>query len=267
MSVIKFLQGDCLKWMNKFSTKGQIIDVVLTSPPYNTSRPSSERSMENYEGRYKVYDDLKTSVEYCDWCVDIFNHIDKILKPNGVVLWNVSYGTDATVNTEGIGLMWNSISDIIRHTNFTVADKIVWKKKSALPNNVSPNKLTRICEEVFVFCRKSEYKTFYANKEVSKVGKNGQTFYKVLYNFIEAANNDGATKINKATYSSELCLKLLEMYAPKHGLVYDPFMGTGTTAIACEILNLNCIGTEIDNEQVEYSNNRLKEYRNGILCK
>lgn len=267
MSTIKFLQGDCLKWMNKFSTKGQIIDVVLTSPPYNTSRPSSERSMENYEGRYKVYDDLKTSTEYCDWCVDIFNHIDKILKPNGVVLWNVSYGTDATVNTEGIGLMWNSISDIIRNTNFTVADKIVWKKKSALPNNVSPNKLTRICEEVFVFCRKSEYKTFYANKEVSKVGKNGQTFYKVLYNFIEAANNDGATKINKATYSSELCLKLLEMYAPKHGLVYDPFMGTGTTAIACEILNLNCIGTEIDNEQVEYSNNRLKEYRNGISCK
>ena len=267
MSTIKFLQGDCLKWMDKFFTKGQIIDVVLTSPPYNTSRPSSERSMENYEGRYKVYDDLKTSTEYCDWCVDIFNHIDKILKPNGVVLWNVSYGTDATVNTEGIGLMWNSISDIIRNTNFTVADKIVWKKKSALPNNVSPNKLTRICEEVFVFCRKSEYKTFYANKEVSKVGKNGQTFYKVLYNFIEAANNDGATKINKATYSSELCLKLLEMYAPKHGLVYDPFMGTGTTAIACEILNLNCIGTEIDNEQVEYSNNRLKEYRNGILCK
>ena len=259
MSTIKFLQGDCLKWMNKFSTKGQIIDVVLTSPPYNTSRPSSERSMENYEGRYKVYDDLKTSTEYCDWCVDIFNHIDKILKPNGVVLWNVSYGTDATVNTEGIGLMWNSISDIIRNTNFTVADKIVWKKKSALPNNVSPNKLTRICEEVFVFCRKSEYKTFYANKEVSKVGRNGQTFYKVLYNFIEAAN--------KATYSSELCLKLLEMYAPKHGLVYDPFMGTGTTAIACEILNLNCIGTEIDNEQVEYSNNRLKEYRNGISCK
>ena len=267
MSIIKFLQGDCLKWMDKFSTKGQIIDVVLTSPPYNTSRPSSERSMENYEGCYKVYDDLKTSTEYCDWCVDIFNHIDKILKPNGVVLWNVSYGTDATVNTEGIGLMWNSISDIIRNTNFTVADKIVWKKKSALPNNVSPNKLTRICEEVFVFCRKSEYKTFYANKEVSKVGKNGQTFYKVLYNFIEAANNDGATKINKATYSSELCLKLLEMYAPKHGLVYDPFMGTGTTAIACEILNLNCIGTEIDNEQVEYSNNRLKEYRNGISCK
>ena len=261
MSIIKFVQDDCIHFMNMLSEKNRKVDVVLTSPPYNTSRPSSERSMKNHEGRYKVYDDLKTGEEYCDWCVNIFNHIDTILKPNGVVLWNVSYGTDATINTEGIGLMWNSISDIIRHTNFTVADKIVWKKKSALPNNVSPNKLTRICEEVFVFCRKSEYKTFHANKEVSKIGKNGQQFYKVLYNFIEAPNNDGSTSLNKATYSSNLCVQLLNMYAPKNGLVYDPFMGTGTTGIACEILNLNCIGTEIDTEQVEYSKERLNKFR------
>ena len=261
MSIVKFVQDDCLDFMNMLSKKNRKVDIILTSPPYNTSRPSSERSMQNYEGRYKVYNDLRTGEEYCDWCIDIFNHIDKILKPNGVVLWNVSYGTDATINTEGIGLMWNSISDIIRHTNFTVADKIVWKKKSALPNNVSPNKLTRICEEVFVFCRKNEYKTFHANKEVSKIGKNGQQFYKVIYNFIEAPNNDGSTSLNKATYSSNLCVQLLNMYAPKNGLVYDPFMGTGTTGIACEILNLNCIGTEIDAEQVEYSKERLNKFR------
>lgn len=261
MSIVKFVQDDCLNFMNMLSEKNRKVDIILTSPPYNTSRPSSERSMQNHEGRYKVYNDLRTGEEYCDWCIDIFNHIDKILKPNGVVLWNVSYGTDATINTEGIGLMWNSISDIIRHTNFTVADKIVWKKKSALPNNVSPNKLTRICEEVFIFCRKNEYKTFHANKEVSKIGKNGQQFYKVIYNFIEAPNNDGSTSLNKATYSSNLCVQLLNMYAPKNGLVYDPFMGTGTTGIACEILNLNCIGTEIDAEQVEYSKERLNKFR------
>lgn len=261
MSIIKFVQDDCIHFMNILSEKNRKVDVVLTSPPYNTSRPSSERSMKNHEGRYKVYDDLKTGEEYCNWCVNIFNHIDTILKPNGVVLWNVSYGTDATINTEGIGLMWNSISDIIRHTNFTVADKIVWKKKSALPNNVSPNKLTRICEEVFVFCRKSEYKTFHANKEISKIGKNGQQFYKVLYNFIEAPNNDGSTSLNKATYSSDLCVQLLNMYAPQNGIIFDPFMGTGTTGIACEILNLNCIGTEIDAEQVEYSKERLNKFR------
>ena len=118
-----------------------------------------------------------TQNDYCNWCINLFNNFDKVLNPNGVILWNVSYGSDATVNTEGIGLMWLSIADIIRNTPFTVADRIIWKKKSALPNNVSKNKLTRIVEDVFVFCRKNEYKTFNCNKTISSIGKNGQTFY------------------------------------------------------------------------------------------
>ena len=52
MSTIKFLQGDCLEWMNKISKKGKVVDVVLTSPPYNTSRPNkSDSSLKNHEGR------------------------------------------------------------------------------------------------------------------------------------------------------------------------------------------------------------------------
>ena len=55
-----------------------------------------------------------------------------------------------------------------------------------------------------------------------------------MYNFIEAPNNDGPCKLNKATYSSDLCVKLLYMYGQADYKVYDPFMGSGTTAIACE---------------------------------
>jgi DNA modification methylase len=51
------------------------------------------------------------------------------------------------------------------------------------------------------------------------------------------------------------------MHAPQNGIIFDPFMGTGTTGIACEMLNLNCIGTEIDAEQVEYSKERLNKFR------
>jgi DNA modification methylase len=259
MSTIKFLQGDCLKWMNKISTKGQVIDVVLTSPPYNTGRPStSERSRGNHEGRYDIHMDTMTQDEYIDWTIRLFNEFDKILAKDGVILWNISYGSDGTVNKEGIGLVWLVIADIIRKTNFVTADRIIWKKRSALPNNVSKNKLTRIVEDVFVFCRKDEYKTFQCNKEVSQVSKTGQTFYKNVYNFIEAPNNDGANKLNKATYSSELCEKLLTIYANDVNIVYDPFMGTGTTAVACKRLGINCFGSEISKDQVDFSYERLK---------
>ena len=262
MSLIKFFNEDCKETMKNMVEYEQKIDIVLTSPPYNTGRPStSERSRNNMEGRYDIHLDNMSQNFYCDWVVDLFKEFDKCLSENGVVLWNVSYGSDATVTTEGIGLMWLSIADIIRKTNFTTADRIVWKKNSALPNNVSKNKLTRIVEDIFVFCRKDEYKTFNANKEVSSIGKNNQTFYKNTFNFIEAKNNDGICKLNKATYSSDLCKQLLNIYANQDSIVYDPFMGSGTTAIACEELGLTCFGSELSEAQVKFSENRLNEFR------
>ena len=267
MSKIWFRNEDCFKTMEAMERSNYKVDVVMTSPPYNTGRPStSERARENNDARYDIHLDNMSQNDYSNWCVDIFNQLDKCLNKDGVILWNVSYGSDATVNTEGIGLVWLVIADLIRNTNFTVADRIIWKKGSALPNNVSKNKLTRIVEDVFVFCRKDEYKTFNANKEVSSIGKNGQTFYKNYFNFIEAKNNDGSCKLNKATYSTDLCKQLLSIYAKEGSTVYDPFMGTGTTAIACEELGFDCVGSELSEAQVEYSKNRLKEYRdkNGV---
>ena len=145
---------DCFESMKRFEENGDKVNVILTSPPYNTGRPNtSEKARKNNEARYDIHMDTMTQDEYIDWTIKLFNEFDKILAKDGVILWNISYGSDGTVNTSSIGLVWLVIADIIRKTNFTTADRIIWKKKSALPNNVSKNKLTRIVEDVFVFCR------------------------------------------------------------------------------------------------------------------
>jgi DNA modification methylase len=149
------------------------------------------------------------------------------------------------------------IADVINNTPFMVADVINWKKNSALPQNISPNKLTRICEFVFVLCRKSEYMTYTANKPVTSVRETGQKMYGVVYNYISAPNNDGSCSLNKDTYSTELCTKLLNIYAKEGSVVYDPFMGTGTTAVACKQLGHTYIGSELSPNQCEYATNRL----------
>lgn len=257
--MIEIVNKDCMSFMNEMGV-GQV-DLVLTSPPYNTSRTNlSDRAINNHEGRYDIHIDMMTQDEYISWCVDLFNKFDKILKKNGVVLWNVSYGSDATVNKEGIGLVWITIADIIRNTPFTVADRIVWKKNSALPINTSHNKLTRIVEDVFVFCRKDEYKTYYANKGVKSISHTGQKFYENIFNFIEAPNNDGSNKLNKATFSSELVIKLLNIYGKQDSdfVVYDPFGGTGTTAVGAKKFGCSCICSELSEAQCKYANGRLK---------
>jgi DNA modification methylase len=72
-----------------------------------------------------------------------------------------------------------------------------------------------------------------------------------------ARNNDGSNPYNKATYSTELCDKLLGIYAKEGSIVYDPFMGTGTTAMSCLKRDLNYIGSELSSNQIEYFNERL----------
>ena len=196
-------------------------------------------------------------MEYIEWTVELFKHYDTILDANGVILYNISYSTDKPY------LLYECIYKIMENTNFKIADTISWKKKSALPNNMSKNRMTRIWEFVFVFARESELKTFHMNKEIISTRPNGINQYTTYYNFIEAKNNDGSCKLNKATYSSELCEKLLEIYARPNSKVYDSFMGTGTTAIACEKLGHDCFGSELSEAQVEFSKNRLEEYRNG----
>ena len=244
------------------------IDLILTSPPYNNCRDHSERNdnmfMTNAKGekigiagwhkKYDVYEDEKTTEEYCNWIVSLFNQFDVILKPNGVILWNATYH-----NENNKGDVWLTIADIIRKTNFTVVDQIIWKKKCASPVS-QKNKLSHICENIFVFVRKEEWQSFNANKKLTCVVK-GQNHYVSIQNLIEAVNNDEICAYNHATFSSELCRKLMEIYVPEGVVVYDPFMGSGTTGLACKQTNRYYIGSEISKDQCDWAENRIKNGR------
>lgn len=225
-----------------------VVDLVITSPPYNIIRPNST------DRGYDLYKDGMENDEYVDWTLDMFKGFERCLVKDGIVLYNMSYGTENTI------LMSLVVADIIRKSDFTLADIIVWKKKSATPNNVSHNKNTRIVEYIYVFCRKGEFYTFNCNKKKLKQRETGQSIYENVYNFIDAPNNDGSTDLNKATYSTKLVRKLLNMYAKPNSLVYDPFMGTGTTAVACVIDGHKYIGSEISKEQCDYAEKRIKPY-------
>lgn len=240
----------CFDTMNRPELQGQV-DIVITSPPYNTSRVGAT---DKYSSRYDLFQDFKTDQEYIDWTCDVFNGYDKILKPNGCVLYNISYSSEKT------HLIWLVIADIIRRTNFITADCIVWKKLNAIPNNVSKNKLTRIVEYIFVFSRKNEFKTFDANKKITgRIERTGQANYENIYNFIEARNNDGSNTLNKATFSTELITKLMDIYAKPESLVYDSFMGIGTTAKACIERGMSYVGSELSKPQIEHFENWKNE--------
>lgn len=248
--LIKIYNGDCVDIMNKLINEECKIDKVITSPPYNIIRPNSK------DRGYDIYKDEMANEEYIKFTLDVFNSYEKLLNKNGCIIYNMSYGTE---NTEVMNL---TVSEIIKKTNFTIADILVWKKSTATPNNVSHNKMTRICEFVYIFCRREEFNTFTTNKKsINKQRNSGQLVYENLYNFFTAKNNDESIDLNKATFSTDFVLNIINRYVKKDDVVLDNFCGTGTTMKACFSLNIKSIGIELSLKQCEYIK---KRFSNGI---
>ncbi len=251
---------NCFPFMEKMADIQKKVDAIITSPPYNSNKKAGKigtNQNTKFNGycyiRYDLHVDNKTSEEYADWTVDLFNHYDNILAPNGVILYNLSFGSENPND-------WiMALNGVVTRTQFMMADMIIWKKKTAFPISSSPNKMTRITEPIFVLCRESERITFKSNKKCTSIRDTGQKAFENMYNFIEAKNNDGPCPLNKATYSSELCEKLMDMYVQPGSLVFDSFCGSGTTLVACKNKGLRGLGCELSLQQCEFAKERLNK--------
>lgn len=245
----KIYNEDNLITMNRIPDK--FISGIITSPPYNIC---GKRSDCYYNNGYSEDDNLtedqylyKRITEFKE-----FKEFERILKDDGVICYNISYHNENPI------LPTLLISKIHSETNLTLADIIIYRKSHSIPFQTSPTKLSRICELIYVIVKKDFLHNFKTNKEVSKINeKTGQKFYKNYTNLIEARNNDGFKTNLKATFSSELVEKLINIYFPENSLIFDPFMGIGTTAKECINKKCNFIGSERVKEFYEDSKKNL----------
>lgn len=247
LEINKVHVGDCLDLMNQMDEKS--VQLILTSPPYNAS---IRKDNHKYPGGN--YNDALSDPEYIEWSVKIFEGYQRILKDTGVVAYNMSYTTFSP------SLPYLVIAEILKRTDFVLVDTLAWKKRNAVPLSGHPNRLTRICEFVYIFVKKDHAEDFDCNKIVSSISKTGQKYFRTYYNFIEAKNNDGSVDIHKATYSSDFAKYFIDLYSFKDSLVLDNFMGTGTTAVGCIDLDRNWIGMDMCEEYVIHANERIKNH-------
>lgn len=238
---------NCIDTLLRMESKS--IDGIITSPPYNIN---VERSDCYYNNGYSDLDGLSES-EYLKVRLNEFSEFSRVIKDKGVICYNISYGKENPI------LPTLLVSQVHNKTDLTIADIICWKKPNAIPFQTSPTKLSRITELVYIFVKKEHLHTFKTNKEISKINeKTGQKFYKNYTNFIEAKNNDGYKCGLKASFSQELVDSLIKIYFPEESLIYDPFMGIGTTALSCLRNSLNFIGSEITVDHYDISLSRIK---------
>ena len=113
----KIYNEDCEVTMSKMDDN--FVDLIMTSPPYNMTKRKGGNAD---TGRYDVYMDWLSEEDYINNTIKVFNEFNRIVKQNGVVLYNFSY------SIENPSLPYKLVRDITAFTEWTIADTIIWKK-------------------------------------------------------------------------------------------------------------------------------------------
>ena len=248
IEINKNYNENCLETMAKMPDN--FIDLTVTSPPYDNLR--------EYKGYSFAFE-------------EIAKELFRVTKQGGVVVWIVG---DATVKGSETGTSFRQAL-FFKEIGFNLHDTMIWKK----PNPV-PTQSTRYQQEfeyMFVFS-KGNPKTFNPIKVKSKcagtkVKKHRATKSKHNYNnegiytvadtkmigsVWEIANVKNDSK-HPAIFPEQLANDHILSWSNEGDLVYDPFMGSGTTAKMSILNNRNWIGSEISNEYCNIIEERIKK--------
>lgn len=231
----KIYNEDCLTTMRKI--KDNSVDLIITSPPYNKNAHASKngdtKSWSNLRGRqiaYDKYSDDMPQEQYEQWQCDVISECIRILKPSGSLFYNHK---DILVKGKIISPKWVY--------NFDVHQQIIWNRGSSLAND--PHYFQPITEYIYWIVKDTN--SFFFNKKES-------CFKQSIWNINFETNNP-----HPAPFPKLLVGNVIQCCSKEGDLVYDPFMGSGTTALMAAKSGRNYIGSEISEEYCNMANNRI----------
>jgi DNA modification methylase len=249
MELNKIYNEDCLTGIKKLPDNS--IDLIVTSPEYYGAPM--------WENKISYADYLTFQEKVIDECI-------RVCKDGGFIIYNVS---QMTVNsypakqTIGVYPIHLNIGNMMWAKGLTFREDIIWEKPDGYSNRfgVSINHPYSLCyapnqttEHILVF-RKGKKKT--VTKELQEENKIDLEFLKKYRSDVWRMNGI-KDDIHPAPYPVELAKALIVFYSLKSGVVLDPFMGNGTTALAARISGRSYIGFELNEVYFKNSENRIR---------
>ena len=246
MEINKIYNENCLETMAKMPDN--FIDLTVTSPPYDNLR--------EYKGYSFAFE-------------EIAKELFRITKQGGVVVWVVG---DATMNEGESGTSFKQAL-FFKEIGFNLHDTMIYKKANAMPN--ANSKRYRQCFEYMFILSKGEPNTFnpiMVDVKRFDVGKQRQKNgsienYEKKYSKNKERKIDnifeygvgGLNTGHPAIFPEQLANDHIISWSKENDLIYDPFMGSGTTAKMALLNNRKYIGSEISEEYCKIIETRIKE--------
>lgn len=247
---------DCLAILK--TMPNEAVDCVITSPPY---------------------DNLRTYQNSLSWDFDIFKDIAKelfrVLKSGGVIVWVVA---DATNKGSETGTSFKQAL-YFKELGLNIHDTMIYAKNNYIPK--THNRYEQAFEYMFCFS-KGKPKTFnpikipcitagsFKNRAGAKEDGNKCCERKRAERTITKSDkiapnifyyNVGTNSKNNhpAVYPLDLAKDQIKSWTSENDIILDPFMGSGTSGVACKELNRQFIGIEIVKEYFDYAEKRIND--------
>jgi site-specific DNA-methyltransferase (adenine-specific) len=264
----KIINGDCIEVMKTFPEGS--IDLLVTSPPYNVNIS------------YDVHKDDLPMEEYYEWSKDWLREAFRVLKDDGRIAVNVP--NELNVQERGgrilfvaefwmmmkeVGFKFSGLVDLTEDSPHRVRQTAwgSWMSASA-PYVYNPK------ECIILAYKKSSKKL---SKGVSQwlgtptevTTEDGKIKNKMVYKdedkkefmnlvFGRWEYFADTRSLTKATFSMDIPAKAIKILSYKNDIVLDPFMGSGTSAFAAELLDRRWIGIELSPDYTEIARKRVQ---------
>ncbi len=243
--------GDSLKLMSEL--KKEVFDLTVTSPPYNIG---------------KEYEDVLPLNEYLKWCEKWINEVHQLTSPDGSFWLNLGYlSIDSRAKAIPIAyLLWE-------HIPFFLIQEIVWHYTAGVAGRkfYSPRN-----EKFLWYVKDYDAYTFnldavrdpnvkYPNQrkngklKVNPLGKNPGDVWK--FPKVTSGRNRSSTErtSHPAQFPEAVIKRIIKASSDPGDLIFDPFLGSGTTASVALSLGRKVIGFEILSDYCDIAAERIED--------
>ncbi len=223
------------------------LHLMITSPPYNAC---------------KEYDDDLNLKEYLELLKDVFQETYRVLVPGGRAVVNV-----ANLGRKPYIPLSSYVNKIMKEIGFLMRGEIIWDKSASAGSSCAwgsfqsaSNPCLRDIHEYILVFSKGDYKLPRSKEEKQEdridtiKNKEFVEYTKSIWRFPTVS----AKRIgHPAPFPVELPRRLVELYSFKGDIIFDPFMGSGSTCIAATNSDRKYLGIDINEEYCKLAENRI----------
>lgn len=235
----KIYNEDCLDTMSKIPDN--YVNLIITSPPYNKNFYTKKNKIKKSDTanfrtiNYDNYNDNLKPEIYINWQKKILKECCRILKEDGSIFYN-----HMDILNNHLTIHPSFIYD------FYIKQILIWNRSNT--PKLDKNYFYPINEWIFWIKKNKESKTKFYRKKAA--------FQKSIINLRADIKNN-----HPAPFPLQLANNFILSCSDVNDIIYDPFMGSGTTAIASIINDRNFIGSEISEKYNKVSNKRILEHK------